>query len=59
MNYNDLTIHQKISLKDIICNRKTRNQIGLYKDDTYWDGLHCLAIINRSFVKSINIFLES
>ena len=66
MTYKDLTINQKINLKDIISNCKSRNEIYSLspacsisdKDHKYFDGLYALAIINKNYIESINIFLK-
>lgn len=57
MTYNDLTINQKIGMKDLITNKKERQNIGVHNDD-YFNGLHMLAMLNKNFIESINIFLE-
>jgi len=60
MTYKDLTVNQKINLKELIISRKSRNEIGAtsQRDHKFFDGLHALAIINKNFIESINIFLR-
>jgi len=57
MSYSDLTIHQRISLKEIIVSKRTREEIGVF-NHAYFDGLYALAILNKSFIQSIDMFLS-
>jgi len=61
MTYQDLTINQKISLKEIISDHeshKSRREMGIKEeDDKYFDGLYCLAIIDKNYIEAINNFL--
>jgi hypothetical protein len=58
MTYNNLTIHQKISLKGLISSRKERIDIGV-NNDAYFDGLYALAILNKNYIESINLYLNN
>ena len=56
MKYNDLSIHQRITLKGFITSKRERERVGV-SNDAYFDGLYALAILNKSFVESIDLFL--
>ena len=58
MSYNDLTISQKISIKEIIVSKRRREQLGIYRHE-YFNGLYSLAIIDQNFIGAINMFLSA
>jgi hypothetical protein len=58
MSYHELSIDQRISLKGLIVSQRERASMGLVSHE-YFKGLYALAILNRSYVESINMFLRA
>lgn len=61
IEYFDITIHQRISLKGLIQNKLDRRDFGFTPNsrmDKTLDMLHLLALLNNNYRESINILLE-
>ena len=63
--YNDLTIHQKICLKEVICNKKYRTSILGKHDENPWLALQATKlfhswkiVLNYYFSGDINILYQ-
>lgn len=64
--YSELTIHQKISLKEMICSRKARNTIFGKHDDMPFVALKAIksfttweTVINYYLLDDINILYNA
>lgn len=58
MNYAQLTLHQRITMKQIICDRKYRNSILSHKiDHNYFAKLNLIAY-TTNYVNAINEFFN-
>lgn len=57
MDYNDLTLHQKISLKGIFTSKKERRDLGLKDEEVSYSYLQAIWLL-WDFKKAINYFLN-
>ena len=57
IKYENLTINQKINIKEIIYSKKLRNQLGI-SDCYYFEMLHLLALINKNYLESSVLLLN-
>lgn len=58
MKYEQLTIHQKISLKGIFTSKKERRDIGVRDSDEAFNGIHAIMIL-WNFKVAIEYYLTN